>query len=62
MIKKAAITTLRVLLNILLYLAMMAVDKNGGALLAFKGLRILLATSLIMMIFCATGLVKWKQI
>lgn len=62
MIKKAAVTILWVILNILLYLAMMAVDKNGGPHLVFIGLRILLVTSFIMMALAAVGIVKMERV
>ena len=60
--KKLLITILWVVINLTLYVSMMAVDKNGGSQLVFVALRVTLVTSLIMMVLMAFGLVKLEKV
>ncbi|WP_414617703.1 hypothetical protein [Dyadobacter sp. 32] len=56
--KRILLTIMWVILNLTLYLAMMAVDKNNGPHLAFVALRVALVTSVVMMVLVGVGLVK----
>lgn len=58
MTKRILLTMMWVILNLTLYVAMMAVDKNNGPHLAFVALRVMLVTSVIMMVLVGVGLVK----
>jgi uncharacterized membrane protein YkvI len=58
--KKLLITILWVVVNLTLYGTMMAVDREPSILL-FKSIRVLLVTSLIMMVLTAAGFVKLEK-